>query len=147
MDDFSKSQDLIHSIIGEGTHFKGDLYLNGLLKIDGDFEGNIRSEGRILIGRGGRAHCVIDAAIVVIGGILRGEIRAASKVVLLSTSIVIGTIRSPRIIVEDGVIFHGHCTVSENTDVLSSVLPAQDEKFSIDWSSRSSQTKVFSSSL
>ncbi|MCK5736372.1 MAG: polymer-forming cytoskeletal protein, partial [Spirochaetaceae bacterium] len=68
MDDYTKGQALINSIIGDGTRFRGDLDLKGLLRIDGDFEGNIRTEGRVLVGKGGRARCLIVADTVVVGG-------------------------------------------------------------------------------
>ena len=133
MDDYTKTHALINSIIGEGTRFKGDLDLSGLLRIDGDFEGNIRTDGRVLVGRAGRARCLIEADTVVVGGILKGDVNAASKVVLLSTSVVIGNIRSPQLIVEEGVLLHGRCTVSEDPKVLASAPASDDSIFSVDW--------------
>lgn len=133
MDDYKKGQALINSIIGEGTRFRGDLDLRGLLRIDGDFEGNIRTEGRVLVGKGGRARCLIEADTVVVGGIVKGDIKASTKVVLLSTCIMMGNIRSPRIIVEEGVLMHGHCTVSEDTSILASAPSGEEALFSVDW--------------
>ena len=46
---------VVNSIIGEGTKFRGDFELNGLLRIDGAFEGKIESEGKVLVGRHGSA--------------------------------------------------------------------------------------------
>lgn len=63
---------LVNSIVGRGTHFRGHLELSGLLRIDGDFSGSIKTQGKVIIGRGGRADCSIDAHTVVIGGIVRG---------------------------------------------------------------------------
>ncbi|MFP4430267.1 MAG: polymer-forming cytoskeletal protein [Spirochaetaceae bacterium] len=97
----------VNSIVGEGTHFRGHLELAGLLRIDGDFSGSIRTAGRVLIGRNGRADCTIQAGTVVIGGILRGTIHSTEKVIVLSSALIIGDIYSPRLIVEDGVILDG----------------------------------------
>jgi len=133
MDDITKEPALINSIIGDGTRFRGDLELHGLLRIDGDFEGNIRTDGRVLVGKGGRARCLIDADTVVIGGIVKGDIKAASKVILLSTSIVIGNIRAPQLIVEEGVILHGLCTITEDSGLLASAPAGDAPLFSVDW--------------
>jgi len=133
MDDYTKGQALINSIIGDGTRFRGDLDLKGLLRIDGDFEGNIRTSGRVLVGKGGRARCLIEADTVVVGGVVKGDIKAVTKVVLLSTCIMIGNIRSPRIIVEEGVLLHGHCTVSEDSSVLATAPTGEEALFSVDW--------------
>jgi len=144
MDDYAKGHDLINSIIGDGTRFRGDLDLKGLLRIDGDFEGNIRTEGRVLIGRGGRARCLINADTVVVGGIVKGDIKASSKIVLLSTCIMIGNIRAPQIIVEEDVILHGFCTISEDSQVLAAAPAGEEALFSVDWGG--SQAKTLSSS-
>jgi len=136
MDEITKTQALINSIIGEGTRFRGDLDLQGLLRIDGDFEGNIRTEGRVLVGKGGRAMCLIEADTVVVGGIVKGDIKAKSKIVLLSTCVVIGNIRSPQLIVEEGVLLNGHCTVSDDAKVLATAPAGGEGLFSVDWDSR-----------
>jgi cytoskeletal protein CcmA (bactofilin family) len=46
-----------------------------------------------------------------VGGIVRGNIFADEKVVILSTGIVLGNVTSPRFIVEEGVIFTGNCRI------------------------------------
>ncbi len=102
----------INSIIGEGTRFKGEFDLSGLLRIDGDFSGTIRTTGKILVGKNGRADCTLNAGTVVIGGVVRGEIFSTEKVIILSTGLVLGNITTPRLIVEEGVIFNGTCRIT-----------------------------------
>ena len=41
----------VNSIVGEGTRFNGELDLNGLLRIDGDFTGTIKTTGKVLVGK------------------------------------------------------------------------------------------------
>jgi cytoskeletal protein CcmA (bactofilin family) len=102
----------INSIIGEGTKFKGEFDLNGLLRIDGDFTGVIRTKGKVLVGKNGRAECTLNAGTVVVGGVVRGEIISTEKVIILSTGLVLGSITTPRLIVEEGVIFNGSCKIA-----------------------------------
>ncbi|MBN1698915.1 MAG: polymer-forming cytoskeletal protein [Spirochaetales bacterium] len=111
---------LINSIIGEGTRFKGEFDLNGLLRIDGDFSGVIRTKGKVLVGSNGRVECTMYAGTVVIGGMVRGDIYSTEKVIILSTGMVIGNIQTPRLIVEDGVIFNGNCKIVEHATVRES---------------------------
>lgn len=107
----SEDGTFINSLIGEGTFFKGDLKLNGLLRVDGDFSGTVKTEGKILIGKNGRAEASVKAGTVVIGGVLKGNILATDKVVILSTGMLIGNITAPRLLVEDGVLLNGSCTI------------------------------------
>jgi len=136
MEDYLKSQSLVNSIIGSGTRFRGDLILQGLLRIDGDFEGSIETDGRILVGKEGRARCILEAETVVIGGVVKGDIKATRKVVLLSTCVMIGNIITPELIIEEGVLLHGHCTVSKDADVLANAPSREEAQFKVDWGNR-----------
>ena len=108
----SEEGTFINSLIGEGSLFVGDISLKGLLRIDGDFKGAIKDGGKVLIGKSGRAEASIHAGTVVIGGVLRGNVAADDKVVILSTGMVIGNITAPRLLVEDGVVLNGNCVIA-----------------------------------
>lgn len=98
---------LVNSIVGSGTFFKGQIDVSGLLRVDGDFSGSLKTSGRVIIGRTGRADCTIDAATVVIGGVFRGTIYATEKVIALDSAIIIGNVFAPRLIAESGVVIDG----------------------------------------
>ncbi len=103
---------LLNSIIGEGTRFRGELEVNGLLRIDGDFSGTIRTPGKILVGLNGRARCNIYAETVVVGGVVLGNIYCTDRVIILSTGMLLGNIHAPRLVVEEGVLLNGTCLVT-----------------------------------
>lgn len=102
---------LLNSIIGEGTRFRGELEVNGLLRIDGDFCGTIRTPGKILVGLNGRARCNIYAETVVVGGVVKGNVYCSDRVIILSTGMLLGSIHAPRLVVEEGVLLDGNCLV------------------------------------
>ena len=114
----------INSIVGEGTTFRGELHLNGLLRIDGDFTGTIRTSGKVLIGKSGRAECTIRANTVVIGGIVKGNVYAVEKVIVLSTGMMIGNINSPRLIADEGVILNGNCLIRQEESTSDTLEPS-----------------------
>ena len=103
---------LVNSVVGAGTHFRGDLDLSGLLRIDGDYSGTIRTSGKVIIGSGGRADCTIEASVVVIGGVFKGEVYCSGNIIILASAIVIGNLYSPRMVVEEGTLIHGACVVT-----------------------------------
>ena len=104
---------LVNSIIGEGSEFKGEFKINGLLRIDGRFQGVIETEGKVLIGQQGEAVTDIKAKLVVIGGTVRGNVYATERVILKSTGVITGNIITPSLIMEDGVNFEGNCTINK----------------------------------
>jgi len=115
---YPEESSFVNSIIGEGTKLKGEFDLNGLLRIDGVFSGKVRTGGKVLIGKNGVADCDIVAGTVIIGGKVKGEIIAMERIILLSTGELIGNIKTPRLMIEEGVIFDGSCEIIEDKDKL-----------------------------
>ena len=108
----------VNSIIGEGTTLRGEFELDGLLRIDGVFFGKVVTNGKVLVGKNGKAECDIIAGTVVIGGKVKGEVIAMERITLLSTGELIGTIRTPRLVIEEGVVFDGTCEIIEDKNKL-----------------------------
>lgn len=103
---------IVNSIIGEGSEFRGEFKIRDLLRIDGYFKGTILTDGKVLIGRTGEVDTDIQAGIVVVGGEVRGNIIAKKRIVLLSTCRLYGDVITPSLIVEEGTIFEGRCTIN-----------------------------------
>jgi cytoskeletal protein CcmA (bactofilin family) len=118
---YTNGESFVNSIIGEGTSLSGDFELNGLLRIDGTFSGRVRTSGKVLIGKNGEADCEIVAGTVVIGGKVKGEIIATERITLLSTGVLIGNIVTPRLIIEEGVVYDGRCEIVEDKDKLEKI--------------------------
>lgn len=103
---------VLNSLIGEGSEFRGEFKVKELLRIDGYFKGNINTEGKILIGQNGLVESDIHAGIVVVGGTVKGSIHATDRVILLSTCRLYGDVVTESLIVEEGVVFEGRCTIN-----------------------------------
>ena len=101
----------VNSLLGNGSVFKGDIKVNGIIKLAGDFSGTIESTGQVFISESARVESSIKATSVVIGGMVKGDITATDKVTVLSTGIVMGSITTSRLIAEDGVVLDGVCRV------------------------------------
>ncbi len=102
----------MNSVIGEGSIFEGNFYINGSLQIDGRFEGEVRTEDELIVGETGRVKTDIIAKKVVVGGTVIGNIEAEEEVTLLATGRVLGNIRAPRVNLEDGVVVQGEMSIS-----------------------------------
>ena len=118
---YSHENAFVNSIIGEGTTLKGEFDLNGLLRIDGIFYGKVKTNGKVLVGKNGIAECDIFAGTIVIGGKVKGSLIASERITLLSTGELIGNIITPRLIIEEGVLFDGTCEIIEDKDRLKKI--------------------------
>lgn len=99
----------INSIIGNGSSIRGDIKINGFMRIDGDLEGNLETTGNVLVGENARIAGNITARSITVGGIIKGNVVAPEQVHLLSSSIVIGDIQTRRFQADENVIVYGHC--------------------------------------
>lgn len=105
----------IDAFLGRNTTFQGTLIFDGLVRIDGNFEGNIKTEDTLVIAGSGNVKAEIEAGDVKISGRFDGVINAKSKVELYKPAFVTGTIITPVFKVEEGVIFNGNCRMGENS--------------------------------
>ena len=99
----------VNTLVGRGSHFEGKMTFEGVVRVDGSFEGEIVSDDTLIIGEGAEVHASLDVATVVIYGAVYGNIRATNCVELHAPGRLIGNIISPSLVVERGAIFDGNC--------------------------------------
>jgi len=110
----SKENGGIDAFLGKNTSFNGTLIFDGLVRIDGNFEGKIKTEDTLVVAGSGNVKAEIDAGDVKISGRFDGVINAKEKVELYKPAYVTGTINTPIFKVEEGVVFNGNCTMGMN---------------------------------
>ena len=102
------------TFFGEAAHFKGSLTYEGTVRIDGEFEGDISTQGTLVVGERGIINAEVSAGIVIVGGRINGNVHASQKVQMLSKSVVTGTLITPSIVVEDGALLNGACEMKRS---------------------------------
>ena len=102
-----KTQKEISAIIEEGCKFEGNLTFNGIARIAGIVNGSIFSNNTIIVSEAAVVNADISANIILISGTVKGNIKASSRVEIIKPARFEGTIMTPSLIVEEGVIFHG----------------------------------------
>lgn len=95
----------------KGSRVAGQLVFQGAAKIDGNVEGEIRCNGTLTIGEGAEIRAKITGQTVVIRGKVEGNVTAKEKVELVAPARLYGNIASPRLIITEGVVFDGDCSM------------------------------------
>ena len=96
------------TILTPGCHFNGKLFCRGSSRIGGKIEGEIISEGLLIIEEEALITAKIKADEVVIQGQVEGELEASGRVKLESTSKFTGDIVTPSLVINEGSIFNGN---------------------------------------
>jgi cytoskeletal protein CcmA (bactofilin family) len=108
----------ITALLGRGTSFEGKLHFEGRVRIDGKFQGEIRSDDVLIVGEGAEIDAEIRVGTAIIkGGTLRGSVLAAQSIELYVPARVNGTLHSPEIFMDKGVQFSGTCTIAALDEV------------------------------
>lgn len=102
----------LSGFVGAGTMLTGETNFQAMLRVDGHLTGRVTSEnGTLVVGSGGRVDADIMVASASINGTVNGDIIALERVELGRTARVIGNIQAPRLVIEDGAIFEGACSM------------------------------------
>ena len=99
----------INTIIGKGSAISGNMKVNSFIRIDGDIDGNLETDGNVIVGENARIRGDLTAKSVIIGGIIKGNITANESVKILAEAAVIGDVISRKVQVDGSAIIHGHC--------------------------------------
>lgn len=109
---------VIHALLGAGTRYEGKLFFEGRARIDGDFEGEVYSEGLLVIGEEATIRGAIRVhTLIVRGGRVEGDIHATELVELHAPAHVRGDIRTQALFMDKGVLFDGSCVMGEVFDL------------------------------
>lgn len=102
----------LSGFVGHGTTLTGETEFHAMLRVDGHLIGTVASEsGTLIIGTNGQVDANISVAAAMINGAVNGDIIATEKLQLGRTARVMGNIQSPRLIVEEGAILEGSCSM------------------------------------
>lgn len=109
--DFSYSEHAkngdVNAFVGHGVEFKGTIIYHGTIRIDGTMEGEIQTEGCLLVGEGAVLSAKVSAGVVISKGTITGDLLAKEKVQLLAPAVLNGSVTTPLLSMEEGVNFNG----------------------------------------
>jgi cytoskeletal protein CcmA (bactofilin family) len=124
-DQLETPPDKVNTVIGKDTSFKGTIRGKGLIRIDGDMDGDIITQGDVVIGESGRVGAELKARNVAVAGRFEGSLESEGKLEIRSTGIVIGSVKTNGLLVDDGAIFSGEVEMKRKDQVIKSVLKAE----------------------
>ncbi len=107
-----KSGDL-NGFLDRGSSFKGELEFEDTMRIDGKFNGRIRSKNELIVGESAHIEGEIHVGRIAISGTVMGKITADQRVEIHRNGKVYSDIDTPALIIEEGAIFQGNCVMGD----------------------------------
>jgi cytoskeletal protein CcmA (bactofilin family) len=101
------------TMIGEGSVFEGVITVPHSIKIDGTLKGKVETSEALTIGKSGIVEADIVAKSAIIGGRVTGNLAAEERVELEVNASLIGDLKTRDLVICEGAIFHGKCSMKE----------------------------------
>ncbi|WP_207264207.1 polymer-forming cytoskeletal protein [Desulfovibrio sp. Huiquan2017] len=103
----TKENSELNAFLGVGTEYKGKLDFVGTVRIDGRFEGEITTEGVLILGRKASIVGVVRVGQLNSCGEILGDVHVKEKAVFEKTSVLKGSLDTPVLVVEKGALVEG----------------------------------------
>ncbi|SRR6266851_2377305 len=97
--------------LGKGSRVSGKLACRGPGRIDGEVEGEISSQDTLIFGESAIINGQIEGASIVVQGRVTGDITARNRLEIRPPAKVFGKITTPSLVIHDGAIYDGQCTM------------------------------------
>jgi cytoskeletal protein CcmA (bactofilin family) len=107
-----KSGDL-NGFLDRGSSFKGELEFEDTMRIDGKFNGRISSKNELIVGESAHIEGDVEVGRIAISGTVVGRIVATQRVEIHRNGKVYSDVDTPALIIEEGAIFQGNCTMGD----------------------------------
>ena len=107
----------VQAHLGKGSRVEGKLTFEGSVKIDGHVEGEITAQEAVIVGDAAVISAQIHAETVIVKGKLTGDIVARKRVELRAPGRLMGNITTPSLVIHEGVVFEGHCSMGSAAEV------------------------------
>lgn len=115
LEEKKKGVDVI-GFIGKGMVIEGKMSFDDTVRIDGTFKGEISAAGTLVVGDGGYVEGDVKVGSAIVTGDVKGMLEASARVELRSPGRVLGDIKTPNLIIGEGVIFEGSCIMLKKKD-------------------------------
>jgi cytoskeletal protein CcmA (bactofilin family) len=101
------------AFIDEGSEIEGRYTFRGIVMLNGKFKGEISSDDTLIIGERAVLEADVRAGRLVVNGEVTGNLRATERIDLKRTARVFGDVEAPVVVLEEGVLFEGHCRMTK----------------------------------
>lgn len=103
------NKDQVNGLLDRGCSFEGKIAFDGTVQINGDFSGEITSEGTLVIGQEARVSGEVKVDTLICYGTIDGKVNAKNRIEIHVPSVVTADITTKSLSVDEGALFQGHC--------------------------------------
>ena len=99
------------NMITQGTTLVGDIFSEGDFRIEGNIKGNIKTSGKIVVGKTGVINGSLEGENADFEGGFSGKLKLSGMLTLRSSAYIEGEVEITKLSVEPGATFNATCTM------------------------------------
>ena len=107
------SSTVAETIIGAETKYKGTVTTSKAIRVDGSFEGEIKSGGVVIVGETGQFKGTMECATLFTSGQIEGTVTVQGRLECTGTGRIKGDLTVKDLILAEGAVFDGTCNMSK----------------------------------
>ncbi|OGQ05913.1 MAG: hypothetical protein A2W61_07770 [Deltaproteobacteria bacterium RIFCSPLOWO2_01_44_7] len=111
------SKDQVNGLLDKGCSIDGKIVFDGTVQINGEFTGEIQSEGTLVVGQEAKLSGTIKVDTLICFGTINGKVEAKNRIEIHIPSIVTADIHTKGLLIEEGAFFQGNCTMQQASNV------------------------------
>lgn len=115
------------NIIRKGTEIKGDVSCAGDIRIDGVLNGNLNSEGKVVVGPEGMIEGEITCKNADVSGTIKARLVVKELLQLKATANILSDINTNKLSIEPGATFTGSCNMGTVVNSMQNERSRQEE--------------------
>lgn len=100
-----------NAVIGQGCRIAGKLEFEGDVQLNGEVQGEIFSQGELVVGETAVIQANLNGRVVRVFGRVQGNITCSHRLELNGGAAVTGDLTSPSLVIREGVVFEGRCSM------------------------------------
>ena len=109
----SDMPDILETVIGQGTAFKGDINTDKSVRIEGDFDGSIESSSKVFIGKAGKMTGSVKCSEMTVEGDIDCSVNCSELFTLATTGKFKGEVSAKNVSILPGCEFDGQLKVKK----------------------------------
>jgi cytoskeletal protein CcmA (bactofilin family) len=106
----------LEAFLAKNTSFEGKMSFEGMVRLDGKFDGEIFSEDILIIGETAIVNAKIKVGTLLVDGEVTGNVHASDKIEIHSTGKLNGDINTAALVINEGGVFDGTCKMDEGAE-------------------------------
>lgn len=118
----------LEAFLGKNTSFEGKMSFEGMVRLDGRFDGEIFSGDVLIIGETAVVNAKIKVGTLLIDGKVTGNVNAKDKIEIHSTGKLNGNINTPALVIKEGGVFDGTCKMDKGAEEAAEKVTALKER-------------------